>query len=615
MNDRKILIVDFDEDSLTSLSGLVNEEGFQAETATDGLAGYEKFQAEDYDLVILEPMLPKLHGFELCKKISQDPVKKIPIIVVTGIYREPSCKKEALQVYGASAFFTKPWNKDDLRAKMLQLLVERTEMTADREAPPASIDRADSRNSAEPGTADAKPKESRIDRNIDQIEKELQEVVADFLHPPKKKAVRETPEKKETKKNIESEIDAMLKGAIGELGLEAKKTKPEAPREKFKPAPEPREVAAEPPVAPEPKVKPTAPFKPLPPIAVDILPEQPQKIPIAREIKENIPATEKRPKNNLPPSSVKAHLEAKPMPFGIDQTLIEIDKIPLVIEDEPKAPSGTLFGDSKPGYFEEYIEPRKKKTTFLVVGGLIAAVIAATSITFIVLKSKKPVEPSREMVSSIQPSLPAEFSVRQSEVSAPPPAQKPESKPEPKRTAEQAAESQSSEYIPALQPEISVADEPTARLQYQPLNSSQAVSQRSEPPAPLAKEIIAPPPDADPQAPAAKTPAVKKGDLIPLDQVDSPPTLVKKIEPRYPPLALNMGLGGTVTVNALISETGEVVRTEILQRIGGGYGFEGAAEAAIRQWKFNPARKDDVPVKVWKPIDVTFKTGEIPTKE
>jgi DNA-binding response OmpR family regulator len=119
MKDKKILVVDFDEESLIALSNLVFEEGFQAVTAMDGLSGYEKFKAENFDLVMIEPMLPKLHGFELMKRINEDPVKKIPIIVVTGIYREPSCKMEALQVYGASAYFTMPWNKDDLRSKML----------------------------------------------------------------------------------------------------------------------------------------------------------------------------------------------------------------------------------------------------------------------------------------------------------------------------------------------------------------------------------------------------------------------------------------------------------------------------------------------------------------
>src|SRR4030042_4926136 len=135
MKDKKILVVDFDEESLISLSNLVCEGGFQAVTAMDGLSGYEKFKAEDFDLVIIEPMLPKLHGFELMKRINEDPTKKTPIIVVTGIYREPSCKMEALQVYGAAAYFTKPWNKDELRSKILSLMVNGLESSAPKPEP------------------------------------------------------------------------------------------------------------------------------------------------------------------------------------------------------------------------------------------------------------------------------------------------------------------------------------------------------------------------------------------------------------------------------------------------------------------------------------------------
>jgi DNA-binding response OmpR family regulator len=228
MKDKKILIVDFDEESLASLSNLVLEEGFQVVTASDGLSGYEKFKADDFDLVILEPMLPKLHGFDLCKRITQNPLKKTPIIVVTGIYREPSCKLEALQVYGASAFFTKPWNKDDLRSKMLQLLVERKENTFETPAEP----RVPARNAAlgerEMLTSKAVPREPKMSKDIDEIEKELQAAVASFAVPVRKKEIKE--KKTEPKLNIDKEIEAMLKGAIGELGLEAKKKKVETAR-------------------------------------------------------------------------------------------------------------------------------------------------------------------------------------------------------------------------------------------------------------------------------------------------------------------------------------------------------------------------------------------------
>jgi len=75
-----------------------------------------------------------------------------------------------------------------------------------------------------------------------------------------------------------------------------------------------------------------------------------------------------------------------------------------------------------------------------------------------------------------------------------------------------------------------------------------------------------------------------------------------------------MGISGTITVNALISETGDVLRTEILKGIKGGYGFEKSAETAVRQWKFRPAEKDGIPVRVWKPIDINFKLSQTPNR-
>ena len=139
MNDKKVLIVDFDAESLVSMSNLVYEEGFQAETATDGLAAYEKFRSGQFSLVILEPMLPKLHGYELCKRIVNDPERRVPVIIVTAIYREPSCRHDALTVNGAAAFFTKPYNREELRSKILQLLVEGQERSEkEAEAPAAA---------------------------------------------------------------------------------------------------------------------------------------------------------------------------------------------------------------------------------------------------------------------------------------------------------------------------------------------------------------------------------------------------------------------------------------------------------------------------------------------
>jgi TonB family protein len=110
---------------------------------------------------------------------------------------------------------------------------------------------------------------------------------------------------------------------------------------------------------------------------------------------------------------------------------------------------------------------------------------------------------------------------------------------------------------------------------------------------------------ADPlAAPAVK---LKAGDLVPLGDVDIQPRVLKAAEPAYPPAGLSMRVAGTVTVNALVSETGDVLQTVVVRGINGPLGFNKAAEAAVQRWKFTPAEKSGVKVRVWKPITVTFK--------
>lgn len=128
MADKKILIVDFDTQSLESLAQLFRSHKFEIIKATDGNSAYEKFKSEKPDLVILEAMLPKLHGFDLVKKISLESKKKIPIIFVTGVYRGPQFKHEALTVLGASDYFEKPFDKQKLVTSALNLLDEEPEI-------------------------------------------------------------------------------------------------------------------------------------------------------------------------------------------------------------------------------------------------------------------------------------------------------------------------------------------------------------------------------------------------------------------------------------------------------------------------------------------------------
>ncbi len=122
MAAKKVLIVDYDTQSLDALTRLIKSPLVQVITATDGQSGYEKFRSEKPDLVILEAILPKVHGFDLTKKISQESAGQVPVVIVTGLYKGPQYRHEAIVTFGASDYFEKPVDPDRFIDAIRQLV-------------------------------------------------------------------------------------------------------------------------------------------------------------------------------------------------------------------------------------------------------------------------------------------------------------------------------------------------------------------------------------------------------------------------------------------------------------------------------------------------------------
>jgi len=122
MAEKKVLIVDYDTQSLDALTRLIKSQKIQVVTATDGQAGYEKFRSEKPDLVILEAILPKVHGFDLTKKITQESGGQVPVVIVTGLYKGPQYRHEAIVTFGASDYFEKPVDPDRFVEAIRQLV-------------------------------------------------------------------------------------------------------------------------------------------------------------------------------------------------------------------------------------------------------------------------------------------------------------------------------------------------------------------------------------------------------------------------------------------------------------------------------------------------------------
>ena len=110
----KILIVE-DEVAIADLEkDYLELSGFDVEVANDGLIGYQKAMEEDYNLVILDLMLPGMDGFEICRKLREE--KNTPIIMVSA--KKDDIDKIRGLGLGADDYMTKPFSPSELLARV-----------------------------------------------------------------------------------------------------------------------------------------------------------------------------------------------------------------------------------------------------------------------------------------------------------------------------------------------------------------------------------------------------------------------------------------------------------------------------------------------------------------
>jgi len=120
---KTILIVDDEAYIVTSLEYVMQSAGFEVAVAYDGEEALEKVAETAPALVILDLMMPKLDGFEVCERIRQNPLwKDIRIIILTAKGRDIERKKG--MSLGADDYMTKPFSTRDILNRVKELLAE-----------------------------------------------------------------------------------------------------------------------------------------------------------------------------------------------------------------------------------------------------------------------------------------------------------------------------------------------------------------------------------------------------------------------------------------------------------------------------------------------------------
>lgn len=118
---KKIMIVDDEPNIVLSVEFLMKRAGYEVVTANDGQQALDLLAQTDPDLMILDVMMPRKNGFEVCTEVRADPGRaKLPILMLSAKGRDVEVKK-GLSL-GASAYITKPFSTHDLVAKVAELL-------------------------------------------------------------------------------------------------------------------------------------------------------------------------------------------------------------------------------------------------------------------------------------------------------------------------------------------------------------------------------------------------------------------------------------------------------------------------------------------------------------
>ena len=119
--DSKVLVVDDNAQNLELLVAYLDSLPCEVSTATDGLEALEKIERDCPDLILLDIMMPRMSGYEMCRKIKADPkTRDIPVIMVTALNELGDIQRGVES--GTDDFITKPVNRLELVTRVKSLL-------------------------------------------------------------------------------------------------------------------------------------------------------------------------------------------------------------------------------------------------------------------------------------------------------------------------------------------------------------------------------------------------------------------------------------------------------------------------------------------------------------
>lgn len=118
---KKVLVVDDEKLIVKGIRFSLEQDGMEVDCAYDGEEALEKIREKEYDIILLDVMLPKLTGFEVCQHIRE--FSSVPVVMLTA-KGEDMDKILGLE-YGADDYITKPFNILEVKAR-IKAIIRRT---------------------------------------------------------------------------------------------------------------------------------------------------------------------------------------------------------------------------------------------------------------------------------------------------------------------------------------------------------------------------------------------------------------------------------------------------------------------------------------------------------
>jgi DNA-binding response OmpR family regulator len=169
MPDYTILLVDYEPRSIERLRRPLEQAGYRIEIANDGVSAIQRFEELKPDLTLIEAMIPKKHGFEVCQELKQTAHgKESAVLVITSVYKGRRSRIQATYYYGCDDYLEKPISDETLLEVVRKHLGEPAEPDSPGEDEPAARTEPESTDSGSDG------KESKgSERLLDATEAEI----------------------------------------------------------------------------------------------------------------------------------------------------------------------------------------------------------------------------------------------------------------------------------------------------------------------------------------------------------------------------------------------------------------------------------------------------------